>query len=289
MDTKRLKQFCAIAETGSMTKASELLHITHSALSKSMKILQQEIMCQLFRPAGRGLMLTEAGLEIYRRTKEFLQYEKDLFKLEKKQDQSRLAIGAPEIFLFLLGEKLKYYRFENNIITLLDLDPGQMEQMVANRQLDFAISYAPFPMENIEITEIGKYHLGCFHLKDTFKGKNITEIPFVVPARNLLSNPLDIKERDGWVDNTYPRNKKFSVNLLSIAIELCLQGLCAIYIPTFVAKKINRVRKTTKPLIEYPLPKKEKNFHRAFIIKHKDRPEDAACKQLINMVKEIIL
>ena len=42
MDTNRLRQFCAIAELGSMTKASKLLHITHSGLSKSMKLLQEE-------------------------------------------------------------------------------------------------------------------------------------------------------------------------------------------------------------------------------------------------------
>lgn len=45
MDTKRLRQFCAIAETGSLTKAAELLHITHSGFSKSMKLLQDDLGC----------------------------------------------------------------------------------------------------------------------------------------------------------------------------------------------------------------------------------------------------
>ncbi len=65
MDTNRLRQFCAIAETGSMTKASRLLHITHSGLSKSMKLLQEELGLELLRPCGRGIMLTEHGKLIY--------------------------------------------------------------------------------------------------------------------------------------------------------------------------------------------------------------------------------
>jgi LysR family transcriptional regulator, salicylic acid-responsive activator of bsdBCD len=69
METNRLKQFCVIVETGSIVKASQLLHITHSALSKSMRCLQEEIGFSLLRRQGRGLALTEDGLHIYQRAK----------------------------------------------------------------------------------------------------------------------------------------------------------------------------------------------------------------------------
>ena len=288
MDTNRLRQFCAIAELGSMTKASKLLHITHSGLSKSMKLLQEESGLVLLRPAGRGLALTEEGLQIYRRAKEFLENEEQLFKVEKNTLRSTLRIGAVEIFLVAMGEQLKHHPFENNIITLLDLDPGNMEQLIATRQLDFGVTYAPFPMENVEITEIGKYQLGCYHLKGAFERKKIKEIPFVVPAMGLSSNPLQIKERDGWLESIYPRDKKYSVNLLSTAIELTLQGLCAIYIPDFVAHKINAARNSKELLIEYPLQRNQKNIQRAFVLRHKDQAEDTTFKQLCRMVKEAI-
>src|SRR5579872_4865295 len=104
MDTNRLRQFCAIAESGSMTKASRLLHITHSGLSKSMKLLQEELGLILLRPSGRGLALTEQGLLIYQRAKEFLEQEERLFKIETSPLQSTIRIGAVEIFLLSLGE-----------------------------------------------------------------------------------------------------------------------------------------------------------------------------------------
>jgi DNA-binding transcriptional LysR family regulator len=287
MDTNRLRQFCAIAELGSMTKASELLHITHSGLSKSMKLLQEELGLVLLRPSGRGLALTDEGILIYKRAKEFLEREEQLFKIEKNVLKSPLRIGTVEIFLLSLGEQFKRHPFENNVVTLLDLNPGNIEQLITNRQLDFGVTYVPFPTENVEITEIGKFRLGCYHLKGTFEGQKISDIPFVTPATGLSSNPLQIKERDGWLESIYPREKKYSVNLLSTAIELTLQGLCAIYIPDFVAHKINVSRRSKELLIEYPLAN-QKNLQRAFLLRHKDRSEDATFKQLFRMVKEAI-
>jgi DNA-binding transcriptional LysR family regulator len=288
MDTNRLRQFCAIAETGSMTKASELLHITHSGLSKSMKILQAELRCLLFRPSGRGLELTEDGILIYQRAKEFLRQEEQLFKLDKSVESNTLRIGTVEIFLFMMAEKLKQHPFSHHTITLLDLEPGSIEQMIINKQLDFGITYAPYPMDNIEITEIGKYRLGCYHVPGSFEQQTLFDIPFVVPMHGLTNNPLGIKERDGWLESVYPRNKKYYVNLLSTALELTLQGLCAIYIPDFIAKKVNATRKSNEALIEHALPKKQKNQQRAYILHDKRRPENNQCKQLHKMIKEII-
>lgn len=65
METNRLKQFCTIVEMGSLVQAAKLLHITHSGLSKSMHILQDEIGRVLFHSAGRGIAITEAGQTVF--------------------------------------------------------------------------------------------------------------------------------------------------------------------------------------------------------------------------------
>lgn len=288
MDTNRLRQFCVIAETGSLTKAAELLHITHSGLSKAMKLLQEELNCTLLRPAGRGLALTDDGIRIYQRAKEFLAQEELLFKIEPLTHQQSLRIGTVEIFLLPICQQLNLKPFTDGPMTLLDLNPGQIEQLVANRELDFGITYAPHPMENIEIIEIIKYQLGCYHLSGRFNGIDISEIPFAVPALGLSNNPLGIKERDGWIESLTPRNKKYSVNLLSTGLELTLQGLCAIYIPKFIANNINRKLSENKKLVEFPLPKTQKNSQRLFLIKHKDRPEDSQFKHLKKIVQSIV-
>lgn len=279
MDTKRLRQFCVIAETGSLTKAAQLLHITHSGLSKSMRILQEDLHRVLFQPAGRGLSLTNDGLQLYQSAKKFLDYEEQLFKINKEASQATLRIATVEIFHSILIEQLDTLSIQNPL-TFLDLVPGNMEQLLADKQLDFAITYAPFPMENIEITELGSYQLSCYHLQGKFTHCDFAALPFVVPAQGLSSNPLGIKERDGWLESLYPRNKKFLVNQLAIAMELTLMGLCAIHIPDFIAHKINASRLPEDQLVEYSTPEIPKTFHSAFILKHKDQPINSPFQQL---------
>jgi DNA-binding transcriptional LysR family regulator len=79
----------------------------------------------------------------------------------------------------------------------------------------------------------------------------ISDIPFAVPAQGLSSNPLGIKERDGWLESITPRNRQFVVNLLSVGLELTRQGLCAIFIPKFVARNY-------PDLIELAIPHAQK-------------------------------
>lgn len=288
METIRLKQFCVIVETGSIAKAAELLHITHSGLSKSMRALQDDLGMTLLMPAGRGLALTEEGRRIYQNAKSFLEMEQSLFRTALRKQQSRLRIGTVEIFIASLCEHLDAFQGDNHLISILDLDPGQIEQMVANQELDFGITYTPFPMERIDILEVGEYQLGCYHVQGYFTDMGVDEIPFAVPAVAIPSNPLGVRERDGWLESIMPRNRKFAVNLLSTAIELTLQGLCAIYMPKFVAQNINNRLKTNNKLIEKTLSKELQNTQRIFLINHKDKRGSNQIKKLQKIMQTFI-
>lgn len=288
MDTNRLRQFCVIAETGSLTKAAELLHITHSGLSKAMKLLQEELGQIILRPAGRGLTLTEDGRQLYQNAKKFLEIEHQLFHTTYKIQKQSLRIGTTESFLPTLCENIKTLLPYSNSITVLDLSPGQIEQMVANHELDYGITYTPFPMDSIDVIEVGKYQLGCYLLDGHFGNMEISEIPFAVPSAGIPTNPLGIKERDGWIESLAPRNRKYLVNLLSTAIELALQGLCAIYIPKYVATNINRKLSGKKKLIEKPVPNELKNPQRVFLITHTDKPRDEQFRQVKKIISLMI-
>lgn len=283
MDTSRLKQFCVIAETGSMTKAAELLYLTHSALSKSMKVFQEELGLTLLRPAGRGLALTEDGIQTYQNAKQFLTLEAQLFGVNPKENLKTLRIGAVEVFLMARCGQLSNPQLSDYNFSFLELSPGQIEQLIVNKQLDFGITYAPFPMQAVEFTDVGKYSLGCYCLNDKFSGMDISKIPFAVPAQGLSNNPLGIKERDGWLESITPRNRKYSVNLLSTGLELVKQGLCAIFMPKFIAKLYPE-------LSELPIPKPQQSTQRAFIVRHKDHTHDHIFKMLkstlINIIKK---
>lgn len=61
METRRLKYFVRIAEDGSLTKASGVLRIAQPALSRQLRLLEEELGVSLFRRISRGMQLTEEG------------------------------------------------------------------------------------------------------------------------------------------------------------------------------------------------------------------------------------
>lgn len=63
---KSLYAFVAVAETGSMTAAASALHVSHSAISQSIKALEGHVGQSLFNRVGRQVTLNAAGRRYYK-------------------------------------------------------------------------------------------------------------------------------------------------------------------------------------------------------------------------------
>lgn len=61
MNLKRLHYFWSVSHTGSVAQAAKQLHLTPQTVSAQLKLFEREAGAELFRPAGRGIELTEAG------------------------------------------------------------------------------------------------------------------------------------------------------------------------------------------------------------------------------------
>jgi LysR family transcriptional regulator, nitrogen assimilation regulatory protein len=61
MDFRQIKYFIAIAEHGSLSAASDVIHIAQPALSTQTSNLESELGVMLFNRHGRGVTLTPAG------------------------------------------------------------------------------------------------------------------------------------------------------------------------------------------------------------------------------------
>lgn len=61
MDLRQLTTFVQVAELGSLSRASDRLRIAQPALSRQMRLLEEEIGARLFTRHGRGMALTPAG------------------------------------------------------------------------------------------------------------------------------------------------------------------------------------------------------------------------------------
>jgi len=64
MDVVQLKTLIHVAELGSLSKASDRLHIAQPALSRQIRQLEKELGVYLFERHGRGMIITDAGSEV---------------------------------------------------------------------------------------------------------------------------------------------------------------------------------------------------------------------------------
>ncbi len=65
MLSRRLKYFLGIADAHSISAASHLFHVSQSALTRQVRLLEESVGCQLFDRNRRGVDLTEAGSALY--------------------------------------------------------------------------------------------------------------------------------------------------------------------------------------------------------------------------------
>jgi len=72
MEDHKLRVFCAVAETKSFSKASELIHLTQPAVSLQVQAMEELYETRLFDRSGNTINLTPAGEILYKRAKEIL-------------------------------------------------------------------------------------------------------------------------------------------------------------------------------------------------------------------------
>jgi DNA-binding transcriptional LysR family regulator len=69
MDFKQLRAFLTVSETGNVTRAADVLHLVQPAVSRQLKLLEEDIGTPLFERERHGMVLTQAGkaLSVYAR------------------------------------------------------------------------------------------------------------------------------------------------------------------------------------------------------------------------------
>ncbi|QXA09870.1 LysR family transcriptional regulator [Acinetobacter pittii] len=80
---KQFQYFIKIVEEGSFTAASEKLFIAQSALSRQIKLLEEEIDFQLFDRTDKKVKLTAAGEVFYKKIKDNMHYLNEIIGVTK--------------------------------------------------------------------------------------------------------------------------------------------------------------------------------------------------------------
>ncbi len=149
MNTASLQAFVTVMQTGSVSRAAEKLFLTQPAVSKRLRILEEEFGVSLFTPIGRGIQPTQAAQDLLPRAKRWLlDYEEIKHALSHAQDQvaGLLRIGTSHhIGLHHLPAALKSF-VQAHPDVQLDVhfvDSEQAHQAVLSGELELAFLTLP--------------------------------------------------------------------------------------------------------------------------------------------------
>src|SRR5690554_1241551 len=91
-----LKAFEASARLQSITLAAKELHVTHGAVSRQVKQLEEHLGITLLSKHGRGIKLTDAGMRLYQSSHEaFSQIHQSCVDIKRQTQQAPFVLACP--------------------------------------------------------------------------------------------------------------------------------------------------------------------------------------------------
>jgi LysR family transcriptional regulator, nitrogen assimilation regulatory protein len=162
VDLRQLRTFRAVAELGSLSKASDRLRVAQPALSRQIKLLEHELRIELFTRNGRGMLLTAAGQLLLERTTGLVR------QIEQVRDDLQSVGGNPSgrVVLGLVPTVscILSARFARRIIeTLPDVSllivesyGGHLVEWLHRGEMDLAIIYGPSVDLHLSVETLGR-------------------------------------------------------------------------------------------------------------------------------------
>jgi DNA-binding transcriptional LysR family regulator len=136
MDLRQLEIIRAIADTGSFTAAGEKLHVSQSAISRQIILLEEELGEPVFHRIGRRIRITPAGeslLQLSHRV--FQDLQETVSGIGDKRESLRgtmRLVGGMTVCLYVFPPLLKAFRKEHPGVEV-KLMPGATPRLI--RQL----------------------------------------------------------------------------------------------------------------------------------------------------------
>ncbi len=195
MDVRQLEMFRAVAEEGSFTRAAVRLHVSQSAVSRQLQLLESELGGPLLHRSVKGVTLTAEGElllrtanRIHRDIREAVWEISETQKL--KRGQLRIA-GGGTVCLYVLPQLLKRFRAQHKDVDLL-VKTGSTSavlQLLRNHQLDLALLTLPIVGTDLEVRSAIREELVVV----TAPKHPLTQ-QHVIDAQSLADHPLVLFE-----------------------------------------------------------------------------------------------
>ncbi len=293
MDLKQLRTFLHVADLGSLSKAAERLHLSQPALSRQIRMLEDEMGESLLTRTGRGVEITEAGEVLARRASRILS-EVERLHADMADHKGRITghviLGLPpSAGLFVGGPLIERYRaqYPDVKVRVVQMMSGNVQDALLEGKLDLGIIYEGSTDKPLRLTQLWAEKLYLIGNRES----GITENE-PVTFEQVCNFPLVVSAPRHGVRNILERQAVKSERLLDVAVEsdslsmileLTRRGLGVSVLPLVACQ--DDLDKGT--LIAAPIekPKLERVSSLAWA---RDFPLSPAASAMAEMVRELV-
>lgn len=157
MDVTQLRTILHVAELGSLSKAADRLRIAQPALSRQVRMLEEELGIQLFQRHGRGMVVTEAGKEVLRHAARIMAELEEIRATVSDADaplRGQVSVGMPPTVSDILSVPLVsafQARHPEAKIRLVSAYSGYLMDWLHRGEVDVAIMYETRPLRSLRM------------------------------------------------------------------------------------------------------------------------------------------
>lgn len=148
METRQLRYFAQIVESGSRSKASRLLHIAQPALSQQLVKLEDEVGLPLLKRTSKGVTPTDSGLALYHHARFVLrQLDQGLSIVRRGAGavNGMVSVGLPATTVAAIGLPLVQRvrdKYPGILLNVVEGMSGHIGQLMRLGQLDLAVLFS---------------------------------------------------------------------------------------------------------------------------------------------------
>src|ERR1700742_762299 len=145
MEFHQLRYVCAIAETGSFSRAAERCQVAQPSLSQQILKLEKDLGAKLFDRLGRSVRLTESGrafIPYARSILEQMEAARSCVALKNVDTRGSVAVGViPTIAPYLMPRYTAAFarKYPNAKLRIVEQTTPELIESLRERSIDFAI------------------------------------------------------------------------------------------------------------------------------------------------------
>ena len=160
MEVHQLRYVCAIAETGSFSRAAEQCHVAQPSLSQQISKLEDELGARLFDRLGRSVRLTDAGRTFLPHARTVL-HQTELARSEvegrRRDARGTVIVGViPTIAPYYLPQRITAFarRFPEATLRIVEETTPVLVESLRSLAVDIAILSLPLRHNEFEIVPL---------------------------------------------------------------------------------------------------------------------------------------